>query len=205
MSSHTVAVLGGSFDPPHVGHTQLADALQPHFNEVWIIPCGDRSDKHTMSPATLRYQMASIAYKNYQVLDIEAQNGSMIPSYFLMKRLESIYPNKTLKLVIGSDLLSTLHSWDEPERLVSEINFAVLARKGFTISEEIENEFRSKPNFQFLPDLNIIEMSSTEVRNAIKNARKEAESKEELREKIAEIGFISGEIIDIIINNNLYA
>lgn len=110
MSLKTVAILGGSFDPPHVGHQQLARDLKSYFDEVWVVPCGERSDKHTMSSANLRFQMAQAAFKENQVLDIEIRNGSMIPSYFLIRRLSDEHPDYKFSLIIGLDLLSTLHT-----------------------------------------------------------------------------------------------
>jgi nicotinate-nucleotide adenylyltransferase len=64
-----------------------------------------------------------------KVDDIEVKHGSSIPTYFLMKELEKIHPDMNFYFMIGSDLLSTLHIWDEGPKLLEEINFIIFQRE----------------------------------------------------------------------------
>jgi len=62
-----VAVLGGSFDPPTIGHMQLASEtlnLDSTIDEVWIIPCGARPDKKLSTTAEQRFY-----YQNQYFID----------------------------------------------------------------------------------------------------------------------------------------
>ena len=64
-----------------------------------------------------------------RVDDIEVRNGKSIPTYFLMKQLEKEHSDINFFFMIGSDLLSTLHMWDEGPKLLEEINFIVFQRE----------------------------------------------------------------------------
>ncbi len=68
MSTH-VAIFGGSFDPPTVGHIAFAQFLLQHFDQVWIVPCPTRHlfrDKD-MSAASVRLEMCRLAFGEVEV------------------------------------------------------------------------------------------------------------------------------------------
>ena len=88
--------------------------------------------------------MTEIAVKDFfppefpvYVKDIEIQNGPMIPTYFLLKKLEAEFSrdseNRKRKFyfMMGSDLIPTLLKWDNGQELVDEMNFLVFERKGY--------------------------------------------------------------------------
>ena len=110
------------------------------------------------------------------VNDIEVKNGSTIPTYFLMKRLETEYPDYSFYFIIGSDLIPTLRLWDEGDKLLEEIKFIVYNRVGYEVEIYINNpESQVSMPKQYLysntyKDL-FGEVSSTLVRNRIKEAR----------------------------------
>ena len=56
-----IAIFGGSFDPPTMGHIDLITRCLNYVSEVVVVPCGYRTDKHTMSSSELRYRMAETA------------------------------------------------------------------------------------------------------------------------------------------------
>ena len=64
-----------------------------------------------------------------KVNDIEIKNMKSIPTYFLMKDLEKLYPDCTFYFVLGSDLIPTMHVWDEGEKLITEINYIIFQRE----------------------------------------------------------------------------
>lgn len=64
--------------------------------------------------------------------DIEVQNGDSIPTYFLMKQLETKYGEAyKFYFIMGSDLVPGLINWDEGQALIDEINFILFERKGY--------------------------------------------------------------------------
>ena len=68
-----------------------------------------------------------------KVHDIEVKNGLLIPTYFLMKKLEKEYSEHTFYFILGSDLIPTLYAWDEGLKLLEEINFIVFQREVFML------------------------------------------------------------------------
>ncbi len=50
----------------------------------------------------------------------------MIPTYYLMKKLEKQYPDSNLYFIIGADLVKSLITWDEGENLKKEIKFLIM-------------------------------------------------------------------------------
>lgn len=89
-----IGILGGSFDPPTISHLQLcSEAFNSlKFDEIWMVPCGYRKDKNNKVDPHMRLVMCQSAIQDYfpkdypvKVCDIEVQNGSSIPTYFMMK------------------------------------------------------------------------------------------------------------------------
>ena len=102
-----VAVLGGSFDPPTIGHMQVRNSFTLsfqaaaecinilHFDEIMLVPCGSREDKKGVSLSFDRLKMTQLAVNDFfckefpiTVNDIEVRHGPMINSYTLIKQLQ---------------------------------------------------------------------------------------------------------------------
>ena len=192
-----VIVLGGSFDPPHRGHCELVEYAKAHAAEVWVVPCGDRTDKHVLSPALLRLELARVAFPDCTILDIEVQHGPMIPTYFLMKQLEE--HDSRVQFLLATDLLPTLKDWEEPERLVSEVNFIVAPRPGATVAPDVLAEFRQRRNFSFIDSqLETTQVSSTWVRNTVRRLG----NPEAIRAGLD--GLVPAAVAELIISHRLY-
>ena len=54
-----IALYGGAFDPPHIGHLQLISSLSkvPGIDEVWLLPSGDRTDKKLLLAMQKRFHL----------------------------------------------------------------------------------------------------------------------------------------------------
>ncbi|EER05071.1 nucleotidyltransferase, putative [Perkinsus marinus ATCC 50983] len=133
----TVAVIGGSFDPPTLAHLMVASQVVQLgcADEAWMIPCGNRPDKDSQADVVTRLRMTQAAIEAVvpeefpiKCCDIEVVNGSFIPTVFLMRRLRERHPDMTFRFVIGSDLPPTLLEWDHGDELIAENEFIVLPR-----------------------------------------------------------------------------
>ena len=127
----------------------------------------------------------------------------MIPTYLLLTELSEAYPEKKFYFVMGMDLLETLHTWNYFDQLVNEVNFLVLNRGGYIISQRVQDEFLSRENFQIVQTNFLIELSSTQIRN---ESGQVLRSDEETNEKIRKVNCIIGidSISNYIVLNNLY-
>lgn len=132
-----VVIFGGSFDPITFTHIQVATEVINFglADQVWIVPCGMRPDKHTNISPEQRCQMVSIALdamvpKNFPLYvdRTEVDNGRFFPTRELMCHYRSTYPRLTFKILIGNDLLEGLHRWDDFPDLITENEFIVYDR-----------------------------------------------------------------------------
>ncbi|MCG9896016.1 MAG: nicotinate-nucleotide adenylyltransferase [Fimbriimonadaceae bacterium] len=129
-----LGIMGGTFDPPHIGHHQAALAALNHLqlDEVIWIPSG-RNPLKTVRPvpARLRLEMTVLATQDeprFSVSDVEiTRNG---PSYMVetVRELQEIRVGADWWLILGSDSFRTLDRWHEPELLAELVRFAVIPR-----------------------------------------------------------------------------
>jgi len=59
-----IAVYGGAFDPPHIGHLKLIHSLSslPGLDEIWLLPCGDRNDKKLLLCKDTRFKLMKMLF-----------------------------------------------------------------------------------------------------------------------------------------------
>lgn len=132
-----VGLLGGSFNPPHLGHLALARVARDHLrlDELLWVPAGQPWQKagQFLAPAADRAAMVSamIAGEPRMQLD-ERELHRQGPSYTLdtVLELQAERPGAELFLVIGQDQYAGLHTWRQPAALLAAVTLAVAARDG---------------------------------------------------------------------------
>ncbi len=140
-----IGILGGTFDPPHVGHLKLAThfAKLLHLDTLLFIPSGEPWQKGTgITPAETRYQLTEAAgidlARAFLYLKIPTQIGidrieidRAGPSYAIdtVKELRERFGNEvSLIWLMGADSLNALPSWNSWKELLNYVNFAVVSR-----------------------------------------------------------------------------
>lgn len=176
-----VALLGGSFDPITDAHLKCAAEII-HCgvaDEVWVVPCGARPDKPSLTRTCLdRLTMCHLAVNTaftpgFPVLvsDIELHEPKALPTWDLLQKLKRDRPDILPLFVIGTDLVKDLKAWDEGERLFAEESFIVINRPGFALdlhSLPPHATWLSHPGGAFT--LVGMELASSEVRKRLKHA-----------------------------------
>ncbi|MCP5491558.1 MAG: nicotinate (nicotinamide) nucleotide adenylyltransferase [Chlamydiales bacterium] len=124
--SRQIGLFGGSFDPIHYGHLNLALQLKKltSLELVLFIPAAVSPFKIDHPPKVsgqMRMEMCKLALegqKGCEVCDIELKRGC--PSFMIdtVKELAKLYPNARLRLILAEDALSRLHEWKDAETLV---------------------------------------------------------------------------------------
>lgn len=142
-----IALFGGTFDPPHIGHVQVIAGLlnSRMFDAVWVVPSGERRDKIAAAKAVERLKMTELLLEEYfasspEVVLFSGQiDGTLEDSstIALLDYLRSSYPEHSFTCVIGADLLSELRTWVSAERLLKEHVFGVFARDGAEIEPSL--------------------------------------------------------------------
>lgn len=140
--TETIGILGGSFNPVHIGHLMVASYLQQfgYVDKVWLTlsPQNPLKDMRGMIPDIKRLAMLNIATKNVpgiEVCDIELSMPR--PSYTIdtLDTLAHRYPTKRFKLIIGSDNWRQFDRWREPQRILDDYGVIVYKRPGYPVDE----------------------------------------------------------------------
>lgn len=132
-----VGLLGGSFNPPHLGHQALARAAREQLGlaEVRWLPAGQPWQKEaaTLAPAVHRAAMvgALMAGEPGMVLD-ETELRRSGPSYTIdtVEALRAAEPNTRWWLILGQDQHARLATWHRAPELQAQVHLAVAARQG---------------------------------------------------------------------------
>ena len=185
-----IGVLGGTFDPPHEAHLEIAERSQKQFklDKVIFIPSGNPWQKRNSTPFTHRFEMTKILIQNsdsFQISDLE--NSEQIPSYTYetLKKLE--YPKENLYFILGSDAAMNIKTWKNYHQLSNLTQFLIALRR------EDNSETLSK-NFPFdyeLIDGQKLDLSSTGLREKLEKNRMNNNE-------------LSSEIFNYIKQNNIY-
>ena len=155
-----IGILGGTFDPPHLGHLKLATHFSKllQLDELLLIPSGEPWQKDLdITPAETRLQMTEAAgidlADEFQHLKIPTQVSvdriemdRAGPSYTLdtSKALrERFGPQVNLTWLMGADTLLNLPTWNSWDQLLSYVNFAVASRPQHELSLEMGPEIDS--------------------------------------------------------------
>ena len=132
-----VGVLGGAFNPPHIGHLVLADeaASRLGLQRVLLVPAGEpphRRIEPEPGRAT-RLEMARLAAAGNDLLEAsEVEVGRQGPSYTFetLELLRRDRPSDELWLLMGADVAAALDSWRRPERVLELARVGVAGRPG---------------------------------------------------------------------------
>ena len=149
-----IGVLGGTFDPPHIGHLKLAShfAKLLHLDELLLVPSGEPWQKGSgITPAEIRFQLTEAAgidlARALLYLNVPTQVGidrieidRAGPSYAIdtVKALRHRYGDEaSLTWLMGADSLIQLPTWHAWEELIHYVNFAVASRPQHDMKAEL--------------------------------------------------------------------
>ena len=138
-----VALFGGSFDPPHHGHTAIAAAAADVFDldQVLFAPVGRQPLKRENAPANFadRLAMVELACRmdpRFAASDLDAPRNDGTPNYTVqtLATLHEAMPDARLFNLVGADSFLNLPRWHEPERLLEVAEWIVVSRPGFPLA-----------------------------------------------------------------------
>jgi len=173
-----IGILGGTFDPVHMGHLVIAEEARVKLGlgEILFVPAGQPWFKvgqgHTIAPATHRLEMLRLAIADnpcFKLCTLEVERSG--PSYSIdtITTLRNQLGEQPLFFILGSDSLAGFHLWKEPDRLVQMCQLVVVPRSGLNLPELESLE-------PLIPGLThsvielvapIIEISSSKIRQRI--------------------------------------
>ena len=162
-----VGILGGTFDPIHIGHLIAASSVYEalHLDSVVFMPAGDPWQKRDrdLSTGQQRLEMVKLATENdarFEVSDVEIARSGPTYAVDTVREWKRLNPNDELFWIVGSDALSGIPSWHEWEAFVSEVTIVAVNRVG-------QND---SVTFDFVSvDMPEVRISATELRDRFTN------------------------------------
>lgn len=164
--------LGGTFDPPHVGHAIVAqdvlEALQ--LDRLLVVPAAVPPHREAVFPAELRFELVRDVFAGAPGIEVsDLELGREGPSYTVdsLVRLRREREAGELYLVIGSDQLRAIRSWHRWRELPELARLAVLARPG----EEAPLADADASLSYITVEVTRVEVSSTRIRERLAAGR----------------------------------
>ena len=176
-----IGIYGGTFDPIHRGHLTAAKAVRDALGLNKLLLIVDSIPPHKELPADSagnedRLAMTELATaelgKWAEVSDIELRRQGKSYTSDTLREVKAMYPDDELWLIVGSDMFLSFHTWHEPEVIASLAGIAAVSR----LEENEDDAFAAQKkhleaaygaHIVTVKNPNVIEVSSTEVREAL--------------------------------------
>lgn len=176
-----VGIIGGTFNPIHLGHLILAERTFEEFelDEILFIPAGISyfKDQSVVLDKKTRIAMTGEAIGDnprFALSTIECDRAGNSYTYETLEELKSKNPDTQYYLIIGADSLFQMELWQKPENILRDAIILVAKRKGPTTQEFLDKmeEIKIKYNadIRIIP-CTYIDISSSEIRERVKNGK----------------------------------
>ena len=184
-----IGLLGGSFDPPHVGHLLTAsdavDALR--LDRLVLVPAATQPLKQGQAGATPQQRLAMVRLlaqsdPRLEVDPVEIERGGLSYTVDTLAAFAARHPGAELVFLVGADVLESFAQWREPGRIRELATVAVMQRGGEPAVLE---------QGMIAVDTRRIDVSSSEIRTRV-------------RAGLPVRGFVTDAVADFIIAERLY-
>ena len=175
-----IGIFGGSFNPIHMGHLNIAQIASDEFDlqKVIFIPCkvspfkiGSEPEQNVSDEHRLKMLNLSLAgAKNFEISNIELSRGGVSYSYDTVVEIKKIYPESHLSFIIGTDSLLTLSQWYKIDALLTLCDFVTVERLGVNRIDEKSLGFSpelSKHLMHKAVSGRLMDVSSSEIRSRV--------------------------------------
>jgi len=162
-----VAVFGGSFDPPHIGHEEIIKKSLQNLDieALFVVPTYLNPFKKTFfASEKLRLKWVKkllLPYPKAKIISYEVDQQRSVPTIETIKYLKSNYDLDEIYLIIGADNLENLHKWKNYKELKKLVHFVVASRDDILVPNHLQKlkinvnisstKLRNDPQIEFLP------------------------------------------------------
>ncbi len=137
VTKRQIGLLGGTFDPVHMGHLILArDAREAQgLDEVWLMPAGQPAHKLDRATVSAEHRLAMVEAAvadepGLAVCPLEVERAGTTYTVDTLRMLTGEYPDVDWTYIIGADTLPLLVTWREIEEVLTLCSFACVRRPG---------------------------------------------------------------------------
>lgn len=197
-----IGIMGGTFDPIHIGHLILGETAyhQFHLDNVLFMPAGnpphkqDRENRATDSQRVEMVRLAIASNPHFTLSMEEMHREGYSYTYRTLERLKKRYPDTEYYFILGADSLYTFDEWKEPARILGACTILVGTRNHTSdekldrVIEHLEEKYHGQ--IEKLESL-IIDISSKMIRSWIEKGRSLAY-------------YVPDQVIEYIQKNNIY-
>lgn len=175
-----VGIMGGIFNPIHLGHMVVAEVAYEAFNldEVIFVPCGKSHMKECALDAKTRISMIGEGIQDnshFALSTIEVDREGYSYSYETIVELKKHNPNTRYFFIVGADSLMQMEKWMKPDKIFSEVTVIVAPRLSVPMDQlqakidELKAKYENS-DIQLL-HCNYVDISSTTIRNRIREGK----------------------------------
>lgn len=172
-----VGIMGGTFNPIHLGHMIVAEQAYEQFelDEILFVPCNKSKMKECALDAKTRISMIGEGIQDnshFALSTIEVDREGYSYTYETIAELKQRNPHTDYFVIVGADSLVSMDQWQCPEKIFSEVTVIVAARQGVSHDEllatieKLKSEYKGT-DIRILP-INSVDVSSTVIRNRVK-------------------------------------
>ena len=165
-----IGILGGTFNPIHIGHLILVEEAREKLSldKVIFVPAylPPHKENGDIISAAKRMNMVRLAIRTnpfFSVSDIEIKRKGKSYTIDTLKEFKKVYPKDELYFITGSDLLKYLDDWKDLKQVIKVVSFIVATRPGYPL-EKI-------PSYIKTVAIRAVDISAFEIRKAIKKKR----------------------------------
>jgi nicotinate-nucleotide adenylyltransferase len=191
-----LAIFGGSFDPPHVGHLLVAnDAFEAlSLDRLILVPAATQPLKAGRAQATPEQRLAMVRLlvegdTRFEVSDVEVERAGLSFTVDTLTHFASLHPSAERFLLLGADVLDTFDQWKEPERIRALARLALLERKSArdAAADAVESDSSGIIRLR----TRRVDVSSTEIRERVRQGK-------------PIVGFVTDRVAAFIASGGLY-
>jgi len=178
-SPNSIGVLGGTFNPFHLGHLILAqDAIERFsLSQILFVPCSTPPHKKSPGLASCAHRVAMIEAAiegdlRFSVSEIEIERGGVSYAIDTIRGIKERFRKSNICFVIGSDSLPELYLWKDINELLQLCEFRIFERPGSPVVSITKEQMRLKSPWpeKLLGNVakgHLVEVSSSEIRHRI--------------------------------------
>lgn len=172
-----IAILGGSFDPPHIGHSLVALQIKEilKLDKIWLMPCFIHPFGKKLSSASHRLSMTKyLEDKNIKVSNFEIENKKVSYTIDTLNALSKKYKNDIFYWILSSEDLEDFQKWKNWKKIVEKYNLIIFPRRPqINLKEKVKKclNLKSIPDNIIIVSLNKLitaSVSSTIIRERVR-------------------------------------
>lgn len=189
MNKNSIAIFGGSFNPPTIAHINLAKQIldkMKNIEKIIFVPVSTKYNKQGLAPDEDRLELLKTIcqdHPNMEVSSLELNSPRQLYTIETLKIMQKQNPDKTIHFIVGTDNLKELETWHAANEILQQFKIIVLERDNDIMEKIISNSLFLKQYRESFIKLNFnkIKLSSSYIRQKVQMGE---EIKELVPEKI---------------------